>query len=117
MIEFWEFVPMVLNEQVIALLAAVAAIETMALALYLMHKKDHLILHHADMGILGVALLFVMVHYLANWLAPDHVRNIATLRIAWCLFLVLIIGMMTRYIIEIRRSKGRKRKRVEDVYP
>lgn len=108
MIEFWEFVPMILNEQVIALLAAIAAIETLALALYLIRKQDHLILHHADQGMLGMALIGVMVHYLLNWLAPDHTRNVATLRIAWGLFLLVIIVIMTRYIIEIRGSKGSK---------
>lgn len=105
MSEFYQAVPFFLPPWFVALLAGMAAAECIGLSIYLIHARDHLILHAADLGLIGVFSAVVAFHYVLIALSSDFTRGIAISRISWSLFFGANIVIMSRYILAIARRK------------
>jgi hypothetical protein len=100
--EFYKAVPIFLPSWFVALLAFWAGAQCAGLSLYLMRTRDHLILHAADLGMIGCFSALVGVHYLMIYFNPGDIpRGVAISRITWSLFFGANIVIMARYIFAI----------------
>lgn len=102
--DFWRAVPEFLPSWLMVALAFLAAAECVGLSLYLMHTRDHLVLHAADLGLMGVFAAFVGVHYLMIYISSDPVRGVAMSRLAWGMFLGADVVIVGRYLFVIGRE-------------
>lgn len=105
MTDFWRAVPEILPAWLVMALAFLAAAECVGLSLYLIHTRDHLVLHAADLGLIGAFSAFVGVHYLMIYISSDPVRGVAMSRLAWALFLGADVVIMGRYLFAIGRER------------
>jgi len=104
--ELYKAVPLFLPSWFVALLAFSAAGECVGLSLYLMRTRDHLILHAADLGLIGCFSALVGMHYLMIYFNPGDIpRGVAISRIAWSLFFGANIVIMARYIFAIAHKR------------
>ena len=103
--DFYVMVPHFLPSWFVALLALIAAAECIGLSIYLMHTRDHLILHAADLGAIGVMTAFVAFHYSLIFISSDYERGVAMSRIAWTAFFGAIVVIMSRYVLAIAKRK------------
>lgn len=85
----------------VASLAFVAAIECLALSVYLIHTKDHLVMRAADVGIAGCFSALVGIHYIIILASPYYLRSVAISRVSWSLFFAANAIIMGRYIYAI----------------
>lgn len=103
--DFYQMVPIFLPSWFVALLALLAAGACIGLSLYLMHTRDHLILHAADLGAIGVFSALVAFHYILISVSNNYDRGVAMSRISWSLFFSANVVIMGRYILAIARRK------------
>lgn len=91
-------------------LAVCVAGECIALCAYLFARRDRLILHPSDLGVMGAVFAFVAFHYALIQLGElDMTRAIALSRLSWALLMGSLLFSMTSHgvhIIRFDHAKG-----------